>query len=151
MDIRALSRDTFSAIGRTPAWLGQAAHTLVGSRFFVALSGLFFVAFFAHVTSASDRFPPITKFSFASVLGFAPPIEDRPLAPDEVRTQAQNALNAGMPYAQPYIDQAKDAVVAYFSANKDAVVAGNYVGLIVSLICLITGLYLLARQELRRR
>jgi hypothetical protein len=148
--IKTLAAQTWGAVKATPGWLWGAAHTLMGSRFFVAVSALSFTAFFAHVTNAPTRFPPITVASVPAMLGFAPPVEARPLAPDEVREQAGRAAEAGIPYVQPYIDSAREAIAGYFGANTEAVVAGNYLGLALSGFALVLGLYLLARQELRR-
>jgi hypothetical protein len=146
----SIVQDTFAAIGKTPAWLGNAAHTLFGSRFFVATSALFFVAFLGAVTFADHRFPPITKVSFLSVVGFAPAAPPPPQAPGEISGHVQQAVDAGVPYIQPYVDQARVTVAAYFHTNPDAVVWGNYAGLVLSGLCFIIGLYLLARQETRR-
>ena len=149
--IRDTAKATFTALGKTPAWAGNALHTLLGSRFFVATSGLFFIAFLGHVTFASTRFPPITKVALGNVLGFAPDVGSAPAVPGVVSTQAQNAVNAGIPYVQPYIDQARIAIAAYFNTTPDAVVWGNYAGLVISGLFFMLGLYLLARQEMRVR
>jgi hypothetical protein len=147
----SIVKDTFAALGRTPGWLANAAHTLMGSRFFVATSGLFFVAFLGHVTFASHRFPPITKVAIAPLLGFAPPLETAPEVPGVVSEQARLAADAGIPYLQPYIDQARTAVATFFGTTPDAVVWGNYTGLALSGVFFILGLYLMARQEVRTR
>lgn len=149
--IRDTAKATFAALRRTPAWAGNAVHTLLGSRFFVATSGLFFTAFLGHVTFASTRFPPVTKVSFTNVLGFAPDVGSAPAVPGVVSAQAQQAVSAGIPYVQPYLDQARIAIATYFNTTPDAVVWGNYAGLIISGAFFMLGLYLLARQEMRVR
>ncbi len=136
-------QDTRSAIRATPAWLGHAAQTLVGSRFFVAVSGIFFIAFLAHVTSAPDRFPPFTSVNFLGIVGFAPDMGAAPQLPSQVSEQAGNAAQAGLPYLQ-------DAFAKFMTGHPEATVYGNYLGLGVSAFFLLLGVYLLARQESRR-
>jgi hypothetical protein len=149
--LKSLWDGTLGAIRSTPGWAVNAVHTLMGSRFFVGVTGLFFVAFLGHVRFASERFPPVTTVSFTHVLGFAPAVEQRPLAPDEVRTQAAAAAEAAKPYAQDWYGALSQRVADYFGAHSDAVVAGNYMGLTISGVLFLIGLYLLARQETRAR
>lgn len=147
----SIVKDTFSALGRTPGWLAGAAQTLLGSRFSVGTSGLFFVAFLAHVTNAPERFPPINRVAISSLLGFAPPVEAAPALPTEVSEQARAAAEAGTPYVQSWVDEARIGVANYLGANPDAVVWGNYTGLAISSVVFLLSLYLLARQETKMR
>ena len=144
-------QQTRSAIRATPAWFANVGQTLIGSRFFVAVFGVFFIAFLAHVTTAPDRLPPITKVDIVRMIGFAPPIQPAPDLPSQVREQAEKAAHAGLPYVQPYLDKAGAAVSAYRSAHPEANFQANCIGLGLSSFLLLLGLYLLARQESRRR
>ncbi|MDX2152338.1 MAG: hypothetical protein SFV54_16490, partial [Bryobacteraceae bacterium] len=110
-----------------------------------------FVAFLAHVKNAPERFPPITKVSISAMLGFAPAVEAPPAAPDAVADQARQAVDAGIPYLQPYVDSARQSVAAFFGTNADAVAFANLTGLVVSGLFFLLGLYLLARQETTMR
>lgn len=136
-------QDTRSALRATPAWLGHAIQTLVGSRFFVAVSGIFFISFLAHITSAPDRFPPFTSVNFLGIVGFAPDLGPAPQLPSQVSEQVGNATNAGLPYAQDFLTK-------FLAGHPETVPLGNFIGLAVSALCLLLGLYLLARQESRR-
>ena len=136
-------QDTRSAIAATPAWLGHAVQTLIGSRFFVAVSGIFFIAFLAHVTSAPDRFPPFTSVNFLGIVGFAPDLGTAPQLPSQVSEQVGKAANAGLPYLQ-------DFFAKFMAGHPQATAYGNYLGLGLSAFFLLLGLYLLARQESRR-
>ncbi len=133
-------QDTRSAIRATPAWLGHAIQTLIGSRFFVAVSGIFFIAFLAHVTSAPDRFPPFTTVNFLGIVGFAPDLGTAPQLPSQVSEQAGKAAEAGLPYVQ-------DFIAKFMAGHPEATMYGNYLGLALSALFLLLGLYLLARQE----
>ena len=149
-------QQTRSAIGATPGWLAHATQTLIGSRFFVAVFGVFFIAFLAHVTTAPDRLPPITKVDIVRMVGFAPPVAPAPdLLPSEARARAEQAAaaakKAGLPYAQPYIAKARAAVTTYREGHPQAVFQANCIGLGISSFFLLLGLYLLARQETRAR
>lgn len=136
-------QDTRAAIRATPAWLGHAAQTLIGSRFFVAVSGIFFIAFLAHVTFAPNRFPPITSVNLLRITGFAPDLGPAPQLPSQVSAQVGNATQAGLPYVQ-------DFIAKFMAGHPEATLYGNYIGLGVSALFLLLGLYLLARQESRR-
>ena len=136
-------QETRSAIRATPAWVGHALQTLVGSRFFVAVSGIFFIAFLAHVTSAPDRFPPLTSVNFLGIVGFAPDLGAAPQLPSAVSEQVGNATSAGLPYVQDFISR-------FMAGHPEATVYGNYLGLAISALSLLLGLYLLARQENNR-
>ena len=148
-------QQTRSAFAATPRWLAHATQTLIGSRFFVAVFGVFFIAFLAHVTTAPDRLPPITKVDIVRMVGFAPPIAPAPDLPSEVREQAETAAaaakTASVPYIQPYIAKAKQAVETYREGHPQAIFYANCIGLGLSSFFLLLGLYLLARQESRRR
>lgn len=135
--------DTRSALRATPAWLGHAVQTLVGSRFFVAVSGIFFIAFLAHVTTAPDRFPPFTSVNFLGIVGFAPDLGPAPQLPSQIGEQAGKAMSAGIPYLQ-------DLFTSFMAGHPQATMYGNYLGLAVSALFLLLGLYLLARQESSR-
>ena len=136
-------QDTRSAIRATPAWLANATRTLIGSRFFVAVSGIFFIAFLAHVTSAPDRFPPFTPVNFLGIVGFAPDLGERPQLPSQVSEQVGKAADAGLPYLQEF-------AARLLAGNPEMVIYGNYIGLAISAVFLLLGLYLLAQQESRR-
>ena len=149
-------QQTRSAIGATPGWLAHATQTLIGSRFFVAVFGVLFIAFLAHVTTAPDRLPPITRVDIVRMIGFAPPVAPAPeLLPSDARAQAEKAAaaakRAGLPYVQPYITKARTAVTTYREGHPQAVFHANCIGLGLSSFFLLLGLYLLARQESTRR
>lgn len=146
---RLALRETRSALKATPAWLSGATHTLLGSRFFVAVSALFFVAFLAHVTTAQTRFPPITRVSFSQIVSFAPTPAPAPDLPPEVLEKLAEARRAGEPAAQRYVEEGVGKVGAYYAAHPEAVARSNYVGLVVSGLFLMLALYMLARQEMR--
>jgi hypothetical protein len=143
--------DTRAAIRATPKWAGNFLQTLLGSRFFVAVSALFFVAFLAHVTVAQTRFPPISRASFTQIVRFSPQPDARPALPDEVAAQAREAAAAGQPYAQRFVGEQVAKVSAFYAANPQAVLYTNYVGLAVSGFFFMLALYLLARQGSLRR
>ena len=145
-------QQTRSAIGATPGWLAHATQTLIGSRFFVAVLGVFFIAFLAHVTTAPDRLPPIAKVDIVRLVGFAPPIAPAPdLLPSEARAEAERIAQSGVPYLQPYLTKAGAAVTTYRDTHPQAIFHANCIGLALSSVFLLLGLYMLARQESTRR
>jgi hypothetical protein len=85
--------------------LPEAVRQLVGSRFFVALSALSFVAFLSHAVFAPERFPPMAPLSPALWgLAPAPPpvsefVELQPGIQQAAGEKAREALAAGIPYA----------------------------------------------------
>ena len=143
--------ETRAAVRATLNWAAHATQTLLGSRFFVALTGLLFVAFLAHVTVAQTRFPPITRASLTQILGFAPVQAPRPALPGEVSSRVEEAKRAGQPYIQRFVAAQEAKVAAFYRANPSAVLYTNYVGLGVSGFFFMLGLYLLARQGTLRR
>lgn len=145
-------QQTRSAIAATPGWIAHAIQTLLGSRFFVAVLGVFFIAFLAHVTTAPDRLPPITRVDLVRIAGFAPPVGPAPdLLPSQAKEDAERLARSGVPYLQPYLNKAKAAATTYQEAHPQAIFYANCIGLGLSSFFLLLGLYLLARQESTRR
>ena len=142
-DLQSTFQETRSAIRATPAWVGHAVQSLVGSRFFVGVSGIFFISFLSHVTSAPDRLPPFRTAHFMSVMGFAPNVGAAPALPTEVSDQARSAADAGIPYVTDFVD-------GFVAGHPQAITHANIAGLTISAICLLIGLYMLARQESRK-
>lgn len=132
--------------------VGFALQGLVGSRFFVGLSGLCLTAFLAHVLNAPDRFPQFAVVSFQTI-GILPPLPPAPALPElsgGVRDAAQGAVSAGLPYVQQFLADQGAKVAAYFDANPTSVTIGNYIGLVVSAGTTLLGTYLLAGQQKMR-
>lgn len=129
--------------------VGHAVQGLLGSRFFVALSGLCLTAFLAHVLNAPDRFPQFMVLNFQT-MGILPPLPPAPDLPElsaTVKDAAHSAAQAGLPYVQHFLADIGAKVEAWFAANPAAVTIGNYVGLVTSGAGLFLGTYLLARQQ----
>lgn len=141
--------DTRSALRATPKWAGNFVQTLLGSRFFVAVSALLFVAFFSHVMTAQNRFPPITRVSFTQIVSFAPQGEPRPALPGEVSAQLQEAASAGRPYLDVFIGEQIAKVDAFYASTPEAMMWTNYIGLGVSGFFFLLALFLLTRQAVR--
>jgi hypothetical protein len=145
-------KDTRSALRATPAWAGNFVQTLLGSRFFLAVTAIFFLSFLAHVSTAQERFPPFTRIALSAVSAFAPQAAGpAPALPEEVNAQVQQAVAAGMPYAQAFLTEQVLKVRTYYDAHPQAVVTTNYIGLGVSGLLFMLALYLLARQGSLRR
>ena len=128
--------------------VGHAVQGLLGSRFFVAVSGLCLTAFLAHVLNAPDRFPQFMALNFQT-MGILPPLPPAPELPElsgTVKDAAHNAAQAGLPYVQQFLADLGAKAEAWFAANPTAVTIGNYVGLVTSGASLSLGTYLLARQ-----
>lgn len=129
--------------------LGRGVQTLLGSRFFVAVSALTMTAFLAHVLNAPERFPQFAVLSFQTmgILPPLPPAPDLPQVGATVKEAAHGAAQAGLPYLQAWLAEQGAKVKAYFAANPGSVVIGNYVGLVLSGAALGIGTYLLAQQR----
>ncbi|KAF0178978.1 MAG: hypothetical protein IV086_01020 [Hyphomonadaceae bacterium] len=131
---------------------GRVSHALqglLGSRFFVAVSGACLMAFLAHVLTAPDRFPQFVVINFQT-MGILPPLPPAPELPElsgTVKDAAHGAVQAGLPYVQQFLADVGAKISAWFAANPAAVVIGNYVGLVASGAALLLGAYLLARQQ----
>lgn len=144
--------DTRAAVRATPRWAGNFVQTLLGSRFFLAVSAIFFIAFLAHVTTAQTRFPPFTRIALSAVGAFAPEAAvPKPELPDEVSVHVQQAAAAGMPYVQAFVTEKILQVRTFYDANPQAVMNTNYIGLGLSAFFFMLALYLLARQGSLRR
>jgi len=141
--------DTRSALRATPRWAGNFVQTLLGSRFFLAVTALLFVAFLSHVTTAQNRFPPIARISFTQIVSFAPQGEPRPALPGEVSAQLREVAGAGRPYLQTFVDEQRAKVRAFYADTPDAMMWTNYIGLGLSGFFFMLALYLLARQAVR--
>lgn len=129
--------------------LGLGIQTLLGSRFFVAVSALTMTAFLAHVLTAPERFPQFAVLSFQTmgILPPLPPAPDLPQLNGTAKDAVQGATSAGLPYVQAFLAEQGAKVKAYFAANPGSVVIGNYVGLLLSGAALGVGTYLLAQQR----
>lgn len=143
--------NTRAALRATPAWTGNFVQMLLGSRFFLAVTALLFVAFLAHVTTAQTRFPPIARVSFTQIVSFAPQGAPRPALPSEVTAITDDIRAAGRPHVQTFVDAQVAKVQAFYAANPEAMVATNYIGLGISGFFFVLALYLLARQGSLRR
>lgn len=133
--------------------VGTAVRTLIGSRFFVGVSGLCLTAFLAHVLSNPSSFPQFAIINFQT-MGILPPLPPAPELPSldgragqVARDAAEGAKQAGLPYVQAWLAEQDAKVKAYFAANPGAVVAGNYIGLAASTAATLWGVYLLAGQR----
>lgn len=133
--------------------VGTAVQTLVGSRFFVGVSGLCLTAFLAHVLTNPSNFPQFAVLNFQT-MGILPPLPPAPDLPgldgqagEVAKDAVQGAKQAGLPYVQAWLAEQDAKAKAYFLANPGAVVAGNYLGLLVSTGATLLGVYLLARQR----
>jgi len=133
--------------------VGTAVQSLIGSRFFVGVSGLCLTAFLAHVLTNPSSFPQFAVINFQT-MGILPPLPPAPDLPSldgrvgEVAKDAvQGAAKAGLPYVQAWMAQQGAKVSAYFEANPTSVVIGNYIGLVASAAATLFGCYLLARQQ----
>lgn len=146
-DLLGVFNGTISALKATPAWLGNAAHVLIGSRFYVAVSGMFFLSFMAHLFSAPTRFPPfvdINPLAFAGLgADLGPDLGAAPALPGEVETRAQSAAETGLGYAGNWLH-------AYFAEDSQRIVHANQAGLVISGIALLLGLWLMTRQEAKK-
>lgn len=129
--------------------VGHALQGLLGSRFFVGVSGLCLTAFLAHVLNAPDRFPQFAVINFQTmgILPPLPPAPDLPSLSGRAQEAAQGAVQAGLPYVQQFLADTGAKIGAWFAAHPQAVVIGNYVGLVVSTAATLLGTYLLARQQ----
>lgn len=133
--------------------VGTAIQTLVGSRFFVGVSGLCLTAFLAHVLTNPSNFPQFAVINFQTmgILPPLPPAPDLPSLDGRVGEVAKDAVlgakQAGLPYVQAWLAEQDAKAKAYFTANPGAVIAGNYIGLVVSTAATLFGVYLLARQR----
>jgi hypothetical protein len=129
--------------------VGLALQGLIGSRFFVGLSAAFLTAFLAHVLIAPERFPQFMALNFQT-MGILPPLPPAPDLPElsgVAKDAAQGAVQAGLPYVQQFFAATGAKISAWFAANPQAVVIGNYAGLVVSGGFLALGATLLARQD----
>lgn len=133
--------------------VGTAVQTLIGSRFFVGVSGLCLTAFLAHVLTAPTHFPQFAVLNFQT-MGILPPLPPAPDLPsldgrvgEVARDAVQGAKQAGLPYVQAWFAEQDAKAKAFFTANPEAVVTGNYIGLALSTAATLLGVYLLARQR----
>lgn len=129
-------------VGKVRAWSGNVVHVLLGSRFFVALSGVTFITFLAHALNAGDRPPAMEFFNLQAVFGAFLPPPPPDVLPEVARAQAQEAAKAGLPHLMQAID-------SYFAKPENAR-AFNIGGLVVSSIFLAWSVYLLARRQALR-